>query len=212
MATASLTELLSRYPARIWTGRQSKAPAAPLSTRYPELDAALAGGWPAATLVEILSAGPGLGQCSLLLPALAACTRDAQRIAWLPEGPAPYAPALLQAGMELRHLLVTAVADGHERLWAAEQCLRSGACAAVVIAAPQALGDTLLRRLKLAAAAGGAIAFLLRPESAARRPSPAALRIRVQGEPDSTRRCVSILKYGAHPPRTLCLDLAAHGC
>src|SRR5579859_134740 len=104
MATASLTELLSRYPAHIWTGAHGKPAEPPLPTAYPELDAVLDGGWPAATLVEILSAGPGLGSCSLLLPALAACTRDAQRVAWLPEGPAPYAPALLQAGMELRHL------------------------------------------------------------------------------------------------------------
>lgn len=210
MATASLTELLSRYPTRIWTGRQNQVKEA-LPTGHPELDAALDGGWPAATLVEILCSGSGLDQASLLLPALAACTRGGRRVAWLPEGPAPYAPALLQAGMELTQLLVTAVADGRERLWAAEQCLRSGACAAVVIAASQTLSDTLLRRLKLAAAAGGAVAFLLRREPAAHRPSPATLRLQVRGAAGSTERCLSILKHGGHPPRTLSLDLVAPG-
>ena len=211
MATARLTELLSRHPAHIWTGRRDRAAEPPWPTGHPELDTALSGGWPVRSLVEIHSGGPGLGDVSLLLPALAACTRRGQRIAWLPEGAAPHAPALLQSGMELRHLLVAAVAGGRERLWAAEQCLRSGACAAVVIAAHQTLTDTLLRRLKLAASAGGAVAFLLLPESAARRPSPATLRVRVRGEPGSPRRCISILKYGGHPPRTLSLDLATHG-
>lgn len=211
MAAASLTELLSRYPARIWIGRQDKPGHAPLPTAYPELDAALGGGWPTATLVEILSTGQGMGDCSLVLPALAACTRTGKTVAWLPEGPEPYAPALLQAGLELHRLLVIATEDSRERMWAAEQCLRSGACAAVLVAASRTLGDTLLRRLKLAAAGSDAIAFLLRPESADRTPSPATLRIRVRGEPDSHRRSISILKHGAHPPRTLVLDLSTHG-
>lgn len=211
MPTARLTSLLSRYPSRVWTGRQRIPAHAPWSTGHPDLDAALTGGWPVATLVEILSTGHGVGHCSLLLPALAARTREGKTIAWLPEGPEPYAPALTQAGVELSRLLMAAAADPRERLWAAEQCLRSGICAAMVMAVSRPLTDTLLRRLKLAAAAGDAIAFLLRPESAAGNPSPADLRIRVRGEPGSQRHCVSILKHAAHPPRTLVLDLSMHG-
>ncbi|HEU5399094.1 MAG TPA: translesion DNA synthesis-associated protein ImuA [Gammaproteobacteria bacterium] len=211
MAAASLTELLSRYPTRIWTGRQAKPAQSPIPTAYRDLDAALGGGWPVATLVEILSTGQGMGECSLLLPALAACTRAGKTVAWLPEGSEPYAPALLQAGLELHRLLVIDTGDSRERLWAAEQCLRSGVCAVVLVATSRTLGDTLLRRLKLAAAGGDAVTFLLRPESAAHTPSPAALRIRVRGEPGSNRRCISILKHSAHPPRTLTLDLSTHG-
>jgi hypothetical protein len=212
MSTA-LDQLLSRHPDRVWRGRQGKAETARISTGYPALDEAIGGGWPTGTLVEILAAGPGLGGASLLLPALASLARDGRSVAWLPERyEQPYPPALMQGGIELSRVLVM-VAEGQERLWAAEQSLHSCACGAVVLSeqSGRRIDDTALRRLKLAAAASGSLAFLLRGEGAARQPSPASLRIRVRGEPYTARRYLSILKCGSHPPRGLTLDLDAAG-
>lgn len=207
----ALDQLLSRHPDRVWRGRQGKAERTRISTGYPALDSAIGGGWPTGTLVEVLAAGLGLGRASLLLPALAALTRDGRTIAWLPERhEQPYPPALMQAGLDLSRVLVMMV-EGQERLWAAEQSLHSGSCGAVVLAEAGRMDDTSLRRLKLAAAASGSLALLLRGEDAARQPSPAALRIRVRGEPYTSKRYLSVLKCGSHPPRGLTLDLDAAG-
>jgi hypothetical protein len=71
--------------------------------------------------------------------------------------------------------------------------------------------DPMLRRLKLAASASDAIMFLLRSESVAEQPSPASVRIRVRSAAFALKqREITILK-GAHPPRSLVLDLDARG-
>lgn len=207
----SLSDLLSRHAHRIWRG-QDQRPVGPLiASGFRELDSALGGGWPTGTLVEILTRGGGLGRSNLLLPALATLTQAGKAIAWLPAEDQPYAPSLRQAGIELSRVLITASQDHHQRLWAAEQCLRSPACGGVVMTETKSLTDPILRRLKLAASANDAILFLLRSESVAEQPSPASLRIRVRSATFALKqREITILK-GAHPPRSLVLDLDARG-
>lgn len=85
----------------------------------------------------------------------------------------PYAPALAAAGIDLSCLLLVHP-KREDQLWAVEQSLRAGACAAVLAWIAQAEA-TSLRRLQLAAEAGGAIGVLFE-----RRPlagSIAALRL-----------------------------------
>lgn len=207
----SLSDLLSRQAHRIWRG-QDPRPVGPLiASGFPDLDSAIGGGWPTGTLVEVLTRTGGLGQSNLLLPALATLTQAGKAIAWLPAGDPPYPPTLRQAGVELNRVLITASEDHHQRLWAAEQCLRSGACGAVVMTETRTITDPMLRRLKLAAAAGGAILFLLRSESVAEQASPATIRVRVRSAAFALQqREITILK-GAHPPRSLILNLDARG-
>jgi len=203
----SLAEILSRHPAHLWVGTRGRA-LQRLDTGHAALDAALEGGWPRGTLIELLACGPGLGRLSLLLPALAALSRDSH-IAWL--APAPYAPALALAGVDLDRVLVVDTADKHRRLWAAERCLKSGACGALVMEEEGRLADPLLRRLKLTAAGNDAIAFLLRKAATAATASPAGLRLLVTGLPDSGARRITVLKHGAAPSRTISLDPYAVG-
>jgi len=73
-------------------------------------------------------------------------------------------------------MLVVRPRAGVDRLWAMEQALRSGACAAVLGWAGEAR-DPMLRRLKLAAEEGGTPAFLLRPAAHRGEATPAALRL-----------------------------------
>jgi hypothetical protein len=61
-------------------------------------------------------------------------------------------------------------------LWAAEQALGSGVCAAVLLWL-KGTDDRWLRRLKLAAEAGGSLGVLFRPERHRFESSPAALRL-----------------------------------
>lgn len=207
----SLPDLLARHAHRIWTGKTPRPTGSFISTGHRELDAVLGAGWPTSTLVEIMSSGAGLGRSTLLLPALATLTQAGKAIAWLPADDQPYAPSLHDSGVDLSRVMVIDTQDHQQRMWAAEQSLRNSACGAVVLTETKTIGDTLLRRLKLAAAAGGSVAFLLRSEQAAKNPSPASVRILVRSAQDSPHRYVTVLKWSGHPPRTITLDLDARG-
>lgn len=207
----SLPDLLARHAHRIWTGKIPRPVGPYISTGYRELDALIGGGWPTGTLVEIMTLGGGLGKSTLLLPVLATQTQAGKAVAWLPAyEERPYAPTLHRNGVDLSRVIITATEDHQQRLWAAEQCLRSGACGAVVLTETRTITDPHLRRLKLAAADGNAIGFVLRTEAAAESPSPASVRIRVRSAPFALhQREVEVLKCGGHPPRSITLDLDA---
>ncbi len=71
-----------------------------------------------------------------------------------------------------------------EALWAAEQALSSGVCAAVLLWL-KGTDDRWLRRLKLAAEAGGSLGVLFRPERHRFESSPANLRLVLsRGDPE----------------------------
>jgi hypothetical protein len=187
---ASLDDILA--DARVWKLKDaSAAPARPVwSTGKSALDARLpGGGWPTASLIEVLLENTGLGEVQLFLPALVECQRstaqgrtEAPWIVWIAPPHEPYAPALAQQGIELRRLLVVRPTSATEALWAAEQALASGVCAAVLLWL-KGTDDRWLRRLKLAAEAGGALGVLFRPERHRFEFSPASLRLLMtQGE------------------------------
>jgi hypothetical protein len=91
-----------------------------------------------------------------------------------------------------------------EALWAAEQALSSGVCAAVFLWL-KGTDDRWLRRLKLAAEAGGALGVLFRPERHRYESSPASLRLLLsRGEQEMP--CVELIKVqGGRPgPVELC--------
>ena len=154
-----------------------------LPTGLAELDALLpGGGWPCGALSEILFADDGLGELSLLMPALAELTQRRQRVVFVAPPYIPYAPALGAHGLDLRYV-VQIESAANEGAWSAEQCLRSGSCGAVLGWLQQA-DYTRLRRLQLAAESGDALAFLFRPAVAAGKPSPAALRLQLHAGSD----------------------------
>jgi hypothetical protein len=143
------------------------------------------GGWPTASLIEVLLDDTGLGEVQLFLPALVESQRtsgDVPWLVWIAPPHEPYAPALAQQGIELTRLLVVRPTTATEALWAAEQALGSGVCAAVLLWL-KGTDDRWLRRLKLAAEAGGALGVLFRPERHRFESSPASLRLLMtQGE------------------------------
>jgi hypothetical protein len=183
-----LAEVLA--DARVWKLKDaSAAPARPVwSTGKSSLDARLpGGGWPTASLIEVLLDDTGLGEVQLFLPALVACQRasggDARWLVWIAPPHEPYAPALAQQGIELGRLLIVRPPTATEALWAAEQALSSGVCAAVLLWL-KGTDDRWLRRLKLAAEAGGSLGVLFRPERHRFESSPANLRmVMSRGEP-----------------------------
>ncbi len=165
---------------RLWRGLGGARSEETLPTGFRRLDASLpGGGWPRATLIELLLPEPGIGEISLLMPALRDLGQNeaAPRwVTWLAPPHLPYAPALQAAGLDPGRMLVVQARAGLDVLWAMEQALRSGVCAAVLGWVASA-DDHSLRRLKLAAEEGDSMAFLFRPLRSQGRASPAALRL-----------------------------------
>ncbi|HEY0179005.1 MAG TPA: hypothetical protein VGC30_05175, partial [Dokdonella sp.] len=122
---AALAGLL-RHPG-VWRRAATGAAAIDVQpTGIDALDALLpGGGWPRGALSEILVEHDGIGEGSLVLPALAALTQARRRVALVAPPHVPYAPALHAAGVDLAQIvhIYAHAADTH---WTAEQCLRAG--------------------------------------------------------------------------------------
>ncbi len=187
---AALAEVL-RHPGVWRRGTAARATVDAQPSGLAALDARLpGGGWPRGALSEILIEHDGIGECSLLLPALAALTAAKQRVVFVTPPYVPYAPALAAAGIDLSYVvhIDASAADMH---WTAEQCLRAGCCGAVLSWMPTT-DYQKLRRLQLAAETGAAIGFVFRPLAAAKETSPAALRVQVSMAQDLPK--IDILK------------------
>jgi hypothetical protein len=183
MGVESLTQAL-RHPA-VWRGANA-APTAVIPTGFSRFDECLpGGGWPRSGLIEILIPRLGSGELYLLVPALAALTRerDARWCAWVAPPYQPFAPALAAYGMALQRVFIVST---QEPLWAFEQALGSGACAAVLAWVPRPQVKAI-RRLQLAAQRGRALGVLFRGHRAAREPSNAILRILLESAEHGVR-------------------------
>jgi hypothetical protein len=189
---------------RVWRGRPAVLPPSTQPTGIAALDAALpTRGWPEAALAEILLPADGVGELQLVLPTLARLTHNGERVVAVAPPYQPFAPAWQAAGVDLRRLdIVEATPD--RAAWAIEQCLRSGACAAVLGWLPRA-DATTLRRLEVAADTGHALGFVFRDRAALGNPSPAALRLEIQATP---ARCVVHKCRGGNPPAAIALARA----
>lgn len=193
---------------RIWKVRPASAPISGQPSGHAELDAALpTGGWPASSLSEILIPADGVGELQLLWPTLARLSAAGQRVVLVAPPYRPLAPAWQASGVRLSNLQMIC-ASGHDAQWAAEQCLRSGCCGAV-LCWPLRADDRALRRLQVAAEAGQSLGFAFRPLTAAANPSPASLRIAIEAQPAQLR--VLKCRGGLAPAQPIPLPAAATG-
>ena len=205
----------------VWRGDAFEGGA---SVRVPSghgaLDAELpGGGWPTGELIELLQAPGARHEWRLLLPAL----RLAQRHGPLVLVGAPHPPhlaALAAQGVAADRLWWVDTAEHPQRLWAAEQVLRSGTAGALLVWLPQARPEQL-RRLHLAArgvthgaaAHAGPLLFALRPEATRAQASPAPLRL-VMGSTQGEVQ-VQVFKRRGPPmdrPLTLAAELPVMAC
>jgi cell division inhibitor SulA/protein ImuA len=184
-------------PARIpgvWRGGElERSPLEVEPTGHAALDRELpGGGWPLATLTEVLHDAVGIGEVAFLCGALARASREGRLIAWIGAPHLPYAPALAAAGLALERCVVIEPAHREDALWAAEQSLRSGACGAVLLWLASALprehraqaGEyAWLRRLHMAAQAGRCMAVLYRSTAVENGATPAHLRVALSAAP-----------------------------
>ncbi|MBB3046615.1 hypothetical protein FHR99_000851 [Litorivivens lipolytica] len=180
---ARLNDLLNNP--QLWRSsrRNLAAEGDALSTGHRALDKALhSGGWPRGGSTELLCNHSGIGELSLLTPALSELSQQ-QTIAWLNPPFQPSAPALQQAGFCLKHCLFIETGNLRDQLWACEELLRSATCAAVINwTGKQRLSDRDLRRLQLAARDNHCWHIHFRSDHCHRQSSPAPLRIALRAQ------------------------------
>ncbi|WP_135443414.1 translesion DNA synthesis-associated protein ImuA [Vibrio tasmaniensis] len=115
----------------IWTGLQSTTQGSTTSTGYPQLDKQLDGGFPTHGVIEVESQ-QGIGELRLLTPYLA--QQKSQKLAIFINPPGKIcAEFFSNQGIELENILVIQPQRDLDALWAAEQCLKSGACHSVLL-------------------------------------------------------------------------------
>jgi cell division inhibitor SulA len=175
----AITQLLDSTPL-LWKGRQANRGQRALPSGHANLDTHLPGnGWPLGAISEVISPNPGLGELRLLFPVLADLGREGQWVILVDPPWIPYPPSLQAHGLLLERLMLVRTHGGRESLWACEQALGSGRGGAV-LAWPEQISFTRLRRLQMAAESSAKLGFLFRPESASRESSPAALRLQLK--------------------------------
>jgi len=193
---------LTRHPL-LWRGKQSAHHVATLASGHAALDAALPGhGWPLGAVTELIHATTGCGELSLLLPALAQLSQAGkrqgkQRVIMVDPPWIPYPPALHSRGLALDNLLVIRTQNRKESLWACEQVLR-GMSGGAMLAWPEHLSFSELRRLQLAAESDRKAVFLFRNSNAASTSSPAVLRLQLAADDGSLQ--IRVLKCRGQRP------------
>ena len=202
----SALQSLLQNPA-IWRGGEQARVALPsIPTGFSALDHELpGGGWPRGVVSELFTERSGIGELSLLIPALAQLSQQDGWLMLIAPPWMPYAPALAARGIRLSRLIVANTVSDKDTLWAAEQSLRAGNCSAV-LAWPAAVNEHNLRRLQLAAEEGGSFGVVFGETSRAALPSPAPLRLRLGVRQD--KLSVKILKRrGSGATPTLLFDV-----
>lgn len=200
---AGVVALESLLAARtVWhAGRSAVIAADGMSTGHARLDGLLPqGGWPRRSLTELLLPADGVGELALLMPTLVELTRAGKTVVLVAPPYVAYAPAWQAAGVDLQQLQVIDAAP-RDALWAFEQCLRSGACAAV-LGWPRQASAQSLRRLQVAADSGECLGFAFRDRRHADSPSPATLRLELAQGAWQVRKC----RGGPLPAQTFALE------
>lgn len=192
---ANLPDILARGD--IWRGDAlARLSREGVPSGYPELDAELpGGGWPQGELTEFLMEKSGIGELSLLQPALASLSKAGGWIALVAPPFLPHAPAWQAAGIDLGRLLVVEAKE--QAAWCCEQLLAGGGFAAVLVWPGKGADPRSLRRLQVAAEGHRTLAFVWRSAAEAREPSPAPLRLMLSASPEGL--AVRIMKRRGRP-------------
>ena len=167
----------------LWRGRRRPAGQS-ATTGRADLDAWLPdGGWPHASLTELLPRHLGDAELELLLPLLAEQTRQGWPVLLVAPPLIPCPQRLHRAGLALERVVI--VRDPDQALWAAEQALKSGVCGSVVTWHPRGRVDArAIRRLQLAARNSAAPTFICYRPGQTAPPSLSALRLGLQPGPE----------------------------
>lgn len=188
------------HDARVWQGHQHhKAVHRSEPTGFEALDAGPApSGWPRGALSECLLDHHGIGELQLLLPLIRQLSQMGKPVFWVNPPYTPYAPALAREEVALDQVVIIHTETADDMLWTLENCLRSPVTG-LVMAWPEKSSSRGIRRLQLAAEAGGNLCILFRAAHNARQNSPAALRLALTPAPQHALEITTLKRRGSWP-------------
>ena len=184
------------------------------STGFPQLDDILPGrGWPQRGLIELISPHWGMGELQLLLPLMRSVIEQGQWVLWIAPPYRLYAPALVQAAIDIQQVLVVKPSTScKDALWSMEKALQTRNCG-LVLAWQNWLPGTVLRRLQLAAESGDTLGVLFKHRDSKHSHSLMRLKIKdsTPGNSRSNLAEVTLIKArGNFRPLSARLDLYQH--
>ena len=196
----------------IWRGTQlATGSTCSVASGWQELDDALpSGGWPLRGVTEVLAAQPATLEWRLLAPALRSVTAAGREIVVIGPPRHPCMAGLRCEGIDDRRLIWVRAEHPAERLWAAEQLIRSASAGAVLAWLPHVRAEQV-RRLQVCAQGTDALVFLFRPELARREASAAPLRVSVSFDPDWSLTVDIFKRPGSPVDRVITLDSVPGG-
>ena len=195
-ASTGVNESAARYANdfQLGSGAASSEKAAEdhrLSSGFTILDNALVdGGWPVSGVTEILYPAHGIGELSVLLPALRKLSEGQRWIIWVSPPFQLNSLALAAEGIDIHNHIVLSPDSVRDFWWACEESIKSGACSAM-LAWPGRQDKnhyTCIRRLQIAAAQHSVACFLYQQhrdssdhsnKQAAVQASPSTLRLQL---------------------------------
>jgi len=207
---ASLEQVLQQ--GQVWQAQQHLPPQhQTISSGYTALDARLPnGGWQPGQVCEIYHQGGGVGELSIVIPALAKLSQQARWLLWVAPPAIPYAPALELAGVRSERILMVHPRSYKEAVWCMEEGLKSGHCSAV-LGWLQEWDKQHIRRLQIAAADNRSHCWLWPQTGLDTSGSPAALRLEVARQQADTLQVTFHKRRGSWPCEPFNLHLSDHG-
>ena len=201
-----MTDLISLLQQRslVWHGAQQKAACVSQSTHYPELDQKLDGGFPQHGVVGIAGLS-AIGELRLLLPFL---QKQNRLLVYIHPPGQICAEQLHHYGVDVSQVLVIYPDKAIDALWAAEQCLKSGACAAVLLWQP-AVEVHQIKRLQVAAETGKSLLFWYRSTSHSEVSLPVSLNVSLTANEHGLDIHINKRK-GGWPLAAFSLDMRQH--
>lgn len=198
-------ELIEHLKQKQWLWQANQAPESQdyYSTGYSLLDQKLEGGFPKHGVVELQSS-QGIGELRLLLPHLKQTSHERLAVFIQPPG---YlcAQHLSTQEMDCNKMLLIYPKSQKEALWAAEQCLKSGACRNVLLWAAD-LEVHQARRLQVASETGNCLSFIFKTEQKSLFSLPVSLSMTLH--PHSLGLEITITKRkGGWPHGSFVLDM-----
>lgn len=190
----------------IWRASQlARSATRVVSSGHQTLDCQLpGGGWPTGAVTELHISAAGTGEMRMLAPVFSAIGKRSVVLIQPPH--VPNALALASMGLSPSQIIWVQPDRSADALWAAEQALRLGNQAIVMLWQAHTRNDSI-RRLNLVAAESECLCFLARPLAAAQDSSPAPLRLALRPAVGGLELSI-IKRRGAQLDSTIFLPLS----
>ncbi|WP_286267622.1 translesion DNA synthesis-associated protein ImuA [Thalassotalea atypica] len=190
----------------VWQGSRKNIQPEQVPSGYREIDEKLQGGLPKTGIIDI-DTDMGIGELRLMMPYVAQLAQ--QRLVVFINPPAYIsAEYLYREGIALAQVIIIQVELEKDALWAAEQCLKSGACCAV-IQWYQNLAIHQVKRLKNATNVGESLHVLFKKQQQYALSLPVTLSMKLTTHSKGVN--VSIPKRkGGWPIPKFSVDMSKH--